>query len=107
MENVKEYVEPFASFDEPVEYKGLTIKPILAKDAIRFFDAVSVLQIEKNKFPVVEIIQMSYLEFMCNFMVAYPKYFQDFLWILEHALDMSCESERVIEGFKPNEILLE
>ena len=68
MENVKEYVEQFVTFGNPVEYKGLKIKPILAKDALRFLDAVSVLQIEKNKIPSVEIIQMSYLEFMVNFM---------------------------------------
>ena len=50
MDNVKEYVAKFATFfGNPVEYKGLKIKPILAKDALRFLDAVAVLQIEKNR----------------------------------------------------------
>ena len=77
MENVKEYVEQFVTFGNPVEYKGLKIKPILAKDALRFLDAVSVLEIEKNKIPSVEIIQMSYLEFMINFIMSCNEYVSD------------------------------
>lgn len=107
MENVKEYVEQFVTFGNPVEYKGLKIKPILAKDALRFLDAVSVLQIEKNKIPSVEIIQMSYLEFMVNFMMAYNEYMADFIWILQHALGMEENEKFIIEGFEPNEILIE
>ena len=107
MENVKEYVEQFVTFGNPVEYKGLKIKPILAKDALRFLDAVSVLQIEKNKIPSVEIIQMSYLEFMVNFMMAYNEYTADFVWILQHALGMEENEKFIIEGFEPNEILIE
>lgn len=107
MENVKEYVEQFVTFGNPVEYKGLKIKPILAKDALRFLDAVSVLQIEKNKIPSVEIIQMSYLEFMINFMVMYTDYFNDFAWILTKALGIGFEKDKVIKGFPNNEILIE
>ena len=107
MENVKEYVEQFVTFGNPVEYKGLKIKPILAKDALRFLDAVSVLQIEKNKIPSVEIIQMSYLEFMINFMVMYTDYFNDFAWILTKVLGIGFEKDKVIKGFPDNEILIE
>lgn len=107
MENVKEYVEQFVTFGNPVEYKGLKIKPILAKDALRFLDAVSVLQIEKNKIPSVEIIQMSYLEFMINFIVMYTEYFTDFAWILTTVLGIRFEKDKVINGFSDNEILIE
>ena len=99
MENVKEYVEQFVAFGTPVEYKGLKIKPILAKDALRFLDAVSVLQIEKNKIPSVE--------FMINFMVMYTEYFTDFAWILTTVLGIGFEKDKVIEGFPDNEILIE
>ena len=107
MENVKEYVEQFVTFGNPVEYKGLKIKPILAKDALRFLDAVSVLQIEKNKIPSVEIIQMSYLEFLINFMVMYTEYFTDFAWILTTVLGIGFDKDKSIKGFPDNEILIE
>ena len=107
MDNVKEYVEQFVTFGNPVEYKGLKIKPILAKDALRFLSAVSVLQIEKNKIPSVEIIQMSYLEFMINFMVAYNEYMLDFLCLMNLIFDLEYDEQKRIEGFKPNEILIE
>lgn len=107
MENVKEYVEQFVTFGNPVEYKGLKIKPILAKDALRFLDAVSVLQIEKNKIPSVEIIQMSYLEFMINFIMSCNEYVSDFVWILQHTIGIKEDNEFIIEGFKLNEILVE
>ena len=107
MENVKEYVDSFVTFGEPVEYKGLKIKPILAKDSIRFLEAVSVLQIEKNKIPSGEIIQMSYLEFMINFMVMYPEYFDDFTWILLKSLGIDYNEQILVDGFNPNEILAE
>ena len=107
MENVKEYVEQFVTFGNPVEYKGLKIKPILAKDALRFLDAVSVLEIEKNKIPSVEIIQMSYLEFMINFIMSCNEYVSDFVWILQHTIGIKEDNEFIIEGFKLNEILVE
>lgn len=107
MENVKEYVEQFVTFGNPVEYKGLKIKPILAKDALRFLDAVSVLEIEKNKIPSVEIIQMSYLEFMINFIMSCNEYVSDFVWILQHTIGIKEDNEFIIEGFKVNEILVE
>ena len=107
MENVKEYVEQFVTFGNPVEYKGLKIKPILAKDALRFLDAVSVLEIEKNKIPSVEIIQMSYLEFMINFIMSCNEYVSDFVWILQHTLGIKEDNKIIIEGFKVNEILVE
>ena len=108
MENVKEYVAKFATFfGNPVEYKGLKIKPILAKDALRFLDAVAVLQIEKNRIPSVEIIQMSYLEFMVNFMITYQEYAEDFLWLIKMTLGLEIDKKRLISKFEENEVYFE
>ena len=58
-------------FDEPVNYKlqsGKQIKiyPILLKDSEFFLSSVDLLKIDKNSTPSVEIIQMSYLQFICD-----------------------------------------
>ena len=107
MENVKEYVENFATFGDPVEYKGLKIKPILACDALEFMKAIEVFQIEKNKIPSVEIIRMSYLQFILSLMI-HTEDFSNFLWILEKTLGLSYREDLRKEGWEePNAILLQ
>lgn len=107
MENVKEYVENFATFGDPVEYKGLKIKPILAQDALAFMKAVEVFQIEKNKIPNVEIIRMSYLEFILSFMVNSDD-FSNFLWLLEKTLGLKYDENLRKEGWDtPNALLMQ
>ena len=82
MENVKEYVEKFTTFGDPVDFKGLKIKPITVRDSERFLDAVDVFKIEKNKIPDVSIIQMSYLEFLIGVIGLDEEYRNAFLWLL-------------------------
>ena len=62
-------------FDEPVNYKlqsGKQIKiyPILLKDSEFFLSSVDLLKIDKNSTPSVEIIQMSYLQFICDVLLS-------------------------------------
>lgn len=108
VEDVKGYVENFAAFGIPVEYKGLKIKPIVAEDAMAFLRAVEVFRIEKNKIPSIEIIRMSYLEFMLSLLI-HQEDFSDFLWILEKTLDISFDAKLCKEGWEdhPDEILME
>ena len=69
MDDIKGYVDKFATFGRPVEYKGLKMEPIVVGDSELFYNVIGVLQIEKNKVPDVNIIQMSYLEFLLNLIV--------------------------------------
>lgn len=62
--NVKEYIEPFVALNKPIPYKSLQIFPIKMNDYYDFMFAYDVINIEKNKIPNVEIIQMTYLDFM-------------------------------------------
>ena len=62
-------------FDEPVDYKlqsGKSIKiyPVLLKDSEFFLSSIDLLKIDKNSSPSVEIIQMSYLQFICDVLLA-------------------------------------
>lgn len=107
MENVKEYVEKFTTFGEPVDYKGLKIKPIVVRDAEKFLDAIDVFQIEKNKIPDINIIRMSYLEFLMGIMAMDKLYVDDFLCLLSLTLGMKYKEEDRVGGeeFGANELL--
>ena len=107
MENVKGYVEKFTTFGEPVDYKGLKIKPIVVRDAEKFLDAIDVFQIEKNKIPDVNIIKMSYLEFLTGIMALEKLYVNNFLCLLSLTLGMEYKDDYRVGGeeFEANELL--
>ena len=107
MENVKEYVEKFTTFGDPVDFKGLKIKPITVRDAEEFLDAVEIFKIEKNKIPSVEVIQMSYLEFLMGMFAMDENYRNAFLWLIHTTLGMEYNDANRIEGdtYAPHELL--
>lgn len=73
--NLDLYRKAYFYFDLPVEYtigdRSIKIYPITVKDSEIFLSSVSVISIDKNSADSVEIIQMSYLEFI------YKVLFQD------------------------------
>lgn len=66
--NISFYEHTYFYFDIPVKYrladKELTIYPISVKDSEFFLSSVPILNVDKNSMSSVEIIQMSYLEFI-------------------------------------------
>ena len=66
--NIGFYEHTYFYFDMPVKYKiadkELIIYPITVKDSEIFLSSVPILNVDKNSIPSVEIIQMSYMEFM-------------------------------------------
>lgn len=64
IQDVKELVARYSSVDEPVPYKGLSIYPIYVKNYYDFGISYDVLLIDKNAIPDIEVIQMSYLDFL-------------------------------------------
>lgn len=66
MNNVEELVEYYCTTDEPVPYKGLSIYPVKVKKYRDFLALYSILTIDKNQIPDIEIIQMSYLDFLLD-----------------------------------------
>ncbi|MGL4453543.1 MAG: hypothetical protein ACRCTZ_20480 [Sarcina sp.] len=67
---VREYIKPYVSLDKPVEYKNLKIHPIYLNDFLEFSDGVEILNIDKNSIPDVNIIKMTYLEFIMNLIIS-------------------------------------
>ena len=105
MENIKEYIEKYVAFGKPVQYHGLSVKPVLVKDFYQFNDAKNVLLIDKNKIPDVEIIQMTYLHFLTLMIIDRADMREDFLTILALTLGLRYDSEKRNTSFEPNEVL--
>lgn len=67
--NIELYKKAYFYFDKPAEYqlkdkKIVYIYPIAVKDSEIFLSSMSVIGIDKNSSDSVEIIQMSYLDFI-------------------------------------------
>ena len=67
--NIELYKKAYFYFDKPAEYqlkdkKIVYIYPIVVKDSEIFLSSMSVIGIDKNSSDSVEIIQMSYLDFI-------------------------------------------
>lgn len=105
MDNIKEYIEKYVTFGQPVKYCGLEIKPILVKDFYQFVDAKNVLTVDKNKIPDVDIIQMTYLRFLILMIMENEDMREDFLTILALTLGLKYEAKKRDTAFQPNEIL--
>lgn len=63
--------EAYFTFDKPVPYKLkcgsiLQIKPVLLEDSMIFTSSYGILDIDKNLSTEVEVIQMSYLQFLMD-----------------------------------------
>ena len=89
------YTKAYFYFDIPAIYNisdesQITIYPIMLKDSEIFLASARILQFDKNASPDVEIIQMSYLEFLVKKMFPVNKMFVYMLWnILHKCLNVS------------------
>ncbi len=67
------YTRAYFYFDEPVEYQLKTsilyIYPVSVRDSEFFLMSVPVIDVDKNSLDSVEIIQMSYLEFLYKYLL--------------------------------------
>ena len=99
------YKKAYFYFDKPVDYQTkngyIKIYPIMVEDSEVFLSSMSILLVDKNSSPSVDIIQMSYLEFI------YKVLFQDeinidkFVNILNYCLHMNSPQIGFDEKNKP------
>lgn len=80
-------------FDEPVDYKlenyNLKILPITVRQSEIFLSSINLFSIDKNSTPSVEIIQMSYLQFILDVLIPKNKdNLQKFINLLVLCLNM-------------------
>lgn len=87
------YRKAFFYFDLPAEYKIgdkiLHIYPISVKDSEVFLSSMSVISIDKNAVDSVEIIQMSYLDFVYKVLFQEAVNVSKFLNILKYCLHIN------------------
>lgn len=105
MDNIKEYVDKYVTLQKPVPLYGLQIKPVLVRDFFQFNSAKDVLNIEKNKIPNIDIIQMTYLRFLLMMMLEQDEFKEDFLTILALSLGVKYDATKRNPSFEPNETL--
>lgn len=70
--NIDYLKSTYFCFDEPVPYylqnkEKISIYPVKLKDSFTFLYSYNILDIDKNSMPNVEIIQMSYLQFLVEY----------------------------------------
>lgn len=56
--------EIYYIYDEPVEYKKLTIHPIIVRNALMFYSCIDCLLVDKNSVPDINVISMTYLDYL-------------------------------------------
>ena len=71
----------YFAFDKPVPYvvqdKVIMIRPIMLDEAETFLASIDILQHDKSSSPSVEIIQMSYLEYLVKVVKPTDEYLED------------------------------
>lgn len=90
--DIKFLQEAYFAYDKPVPYKinendCLYIYPVRLEDSWIFSQSVNVLKIDKNALNSVEIIQMSYLQFIVQFLLQDKAMLDSFVNILLLCLD--------------------
>lgn len=53
-------------YDEPVDFKKLKIYPVKVSEYLDFYNYIDCLQIDKNSVPDVNVISMSYLDYLIS-----------------------------------------
>jgi len=103
--DIKSFVEPFITYDNPVEYEGLKVYAIRVKDWLRFISAYDILAIDKTQISDIEIIQMSYLQYMMQLIIADDRCKDMFLTILDLCFHVRYDNAFYNKDFDKNEVL--
>ena len=81
MVNIDFLQRAYFAFDKPAPYvvgnTVISIRPVMLDEAETFLASVDILQHDKNSSPDVEIIQMTYLEYMVKVLKPSDEYFED------------------------------
>lgn len=92
MLDIEYYKHKYFIFDKPCIYtknnKEFTLYPVSLEDSEDFLKASQIISIDKNSLSSVEIIQMTYLKFICSVLFRNKNNINDFVTILRLSLHM-------------------
>lgn len=92
MLDIEYYKHKYFIFDKPCIYtknnKEFTLYPVSLEDSEDFLKASQIISIDKNSLSSVEIIQMTYLKFICSALFRNKNNINDFVTILRLSLHM-------------------
>ena len=99
------YKKAYFYFDKPVDYqikdKLIKIYPVAVEDSEVFLSSMNILMVDKNSSPSVEIIQMSYLEFIYKILFQDQTNIDRFVNILKYCLHINSPYIGFNENNKP------
>ena len=99
------YKKAYFYFDKPVDYqikdKLIKIYPVAVEDSEVFLSSMNILMVDKNSSPSVDIIQMSYLEFIYKFLFQDQTNIDRFVNILKYCLHINSPYIGFDENNKP------
>ena len=99
------YKKAYFYFDKPVDYqikdKLIKIYPVAVEDSEVFLSSMNILMVDKNPSPSVEIIQMSYLEFIYKILFQDQTNIDRFVNILKYCLHINSPYVGFNENDKP------
>ena len=99
------YKKAYFYFDKPVDYqikdKLIKIYPVAVEDSEVFLSSMNILMVDKNSSPSVEIIQMSYLEFIYKILFQDRTNIDRFVNILKYCLHINSPYIGFNENNKP------
>lgn len=110
MLNIDFLQKAYFAFDEPVPYtindKVIEITPIKLKDSEIFLASIIIFQHDKNSSPSVEIIQMSYLQYMIEVLMPHDEVFIDKMANVLH-LCFGIDDWKVVKNDKGKYVLID
>lgn len=99
------YKKAYFYFDKPVDYqikdKLIKIYPVAVEDSEVFLSSMNILMVDKNSSPSVDIIQMSYLEFIYKILFQDQTNIDRFVNILKYCLHINSPYIGFDENNKP------
>lgn len=106
--NIKEYIQGSLPYDKPVDYLGIVVYPVKVKDYADFLSVLDIINIDKNRISNIDIIKMSYLQFMLALILEDETWKNKFIKLFELCFHIYSDDSKKIDDNKfEKDVLLE